>query len=149
MHNLFNTESTSKWLELIYVTAWTQYHTNIWLYLFIQFKLRYHVSTKKHSTKQEKSLTDHVWKSCSPWSKEKKNLDFYSISGMQFNERSIARIMSQISVSLHEHVVGGSRVRLYRYRWCVVRLRSMCFCSERSLWISRQRISKSSTSKNQ
>lgn len=65
--------------------------------------------------------------------RKKKNLDFYSISGMQFNERSIARIMSQISVSLHEHVVGGSRVGLYRYRQCVVRLRSMCFCSERSL----------------
>lgn len=29
-------------------------------YLFLEFKLRYHVSTKKHSTKQEKSLTDRV-----------------------------------------------------------------------------------------
>lgn len=56
MHNLFNTESTSKWLELIYVTAWTQYHTNIWLYLFIQFQLPYHVSTKSTVLNKRKAL---------------------------------------------------------------------------------------------
>lgn len=77
--SLYNYVTTGDWADSDIILLYDCLHIKS-----TEFKLQYHLSTKKHSTKKEKSLTDHVWKSCSPRS-NKKNPDFYSISGMQFN----------------------------------------------------------------
>lgn len=77
--SLYNYVTTGDWADSDIILLYDCLHIK-----FKEFKLQYHLSTKKHSAKKEKSLTDHVWKSCSPRSNNKKP-DFYSMSGMQFN----------------------------------------------------------------
>lgn len=51
---------------------------------FIEFKLQYHLSTKSTVLKKSKAL-QIMYENPAVLSPMKKNPDFYSISGMQFN----------------------------------------------------------------